>query len=79
MGDVGKFTNIRKVVDVTNIKSTCGHTHKVHAKGIVIVTYQDEIIYVSNVLYVPKVKKNLLLVGAIANMECIVVFGKAKC
>jgi hypothetical protein len=79
MGDVGKFTNIRKVVDITNIKSASGHTHKVHAKGNAIVAYQDEIIFVSKVLYVPKVKKNLFLVGVIANMECIIVFGKAKC
>lgn len=36
MGDVGKFTNIRQVVDITNIKSAGGHTHKVDAEALLL-------------------------------------------
>lgn len=36
MGDVGKFTNIRQVVDITNIKSAGGHTHKVDAGALLL-------------------------------------------
>jgi len=78
-GDVGKLTNIRKAVGVTNIKSPSGHTHKVHGKGNNIVVYQDETKSMSNILYVPSVKKNLLSIGALVDMGCIVVSGKAKC
>ncbi len=77
--DVGKLTNIRKAIGVTNIKSTGGHTHKVHGKGIAIVVYQNETKSMNNILYVPSVKKNLLSIGALVDMGCIVVFGKAKC
>jgi hypothetical protein len=55
------------------------HTHKVHGKGSVVVVYQDQTKAMSNVLYVRSVKKNLLLVRALVDMGCIVVFGKAKC
>lgn len=79
MGDVGKLTNIRKAIGITNIKSANGHTHKVHAKGNTVVVYQDETKSMSNVFYVPSVKKNLLSIGALVDMGCIIVFGKAKC
>jgi hypothetical protein len=57
MGDVGKLTNIRKAIGITNIKSVNGHTHKLHAKGNIFVVYQDETKSLSNVFYVPSVKK----------------------
>ncbi|KAH9549521.1 hypothetical protein CY35_10G024000 [Sphagnum magellanicum] len=79
-GDIGNLTNVKKEVDATsNVKSAPGHTHKVHGKGKAVVAHHGEIKIVNNVLYVPSVKTNLLSVGALANMGCVVVFGKYKC
>jgi hypothetical protein len=55
------------------------HTHKLHGKGSVVVVYHDETKSMSKVLYVLSVKKNLLSIGPLVDMGCIVVFGKAKC
>jgi hypothetical protein len=50
----------------------------VHGEGTVVAAHNEEI-KMNNVLYIPGVKKNLLSVGAIANMGYVVMFIPNKC
>ncbi len=56
-----------------------GHIHEVHRKGSSVIAFHGGIKILNNVLYVPRVKENLLLVGAIANMGCVMIFGRTNC
>ncbi len=51
----------------------------IRRKASIVVTCQNETKTISNILYVLGVRKNLLPIGALTNMGCIVTFGKNKC
>jgi hypothetical protein len=50
----------------------------IRCKASIVVTCQNETKTISNILYVLGVRKNLLPIGALTNMGCIVTFGKNK-
>jgi hypothetical protein len=51
----------------------------IRCKASIVVTCQNETKTISNVTYVLGVRKNLLPIGALTNMGCIVTFGNNKC
>jgi len=56
-----------------------GRTNEMHRKGSSVIAFHRRIKTLSNVLYVPRVYKNLLLVGVIASMGCVMIFGRTNC
>jgi hypothetical protein len=79
LGDSGSFHNVKKVIGHTNVKSTMGHIHKVQGKGNNVIVCQGRIKVMNIIIYVLGAKKNVLSIGAIANMGCVVIFGKISC
>jgi hypothetical protein len=71
--DLRKFAEMKHIVGINSVSFVVGQSHKVHGKGTVVTAHSEEI-KMKNVLYVPGVKKNLLSVGAIANMGYVVIF-----
>ncbi len=62
------------------LRSTRRHAHLVEGKGDVYFQLDmGEIKNVTNVLYVPSLTKNLLLVGSIIDKGNIVIFDASKC
>ncbi len=55
---------------------TMGHTHEVHRKGSNVIVFHGRIKTLNNVLYMPRVGKNLFLISVIANMGCVMIFGR---
>ncbi len=56
-----------------------GRTHEMHRKGSSVIVFHGRIKTLNNVLYVPRVYKNLLLVSVIASMGCVMIFGRTSC
>jgi hypothetical protein len=56
-----------------------GHTHEVHCKGSNVIVFHGRVKTLNNVLYMPRVEKNLLLIGVITNMGCVMIFGRTNC
>ncbi len=57
-----------------------GHTHEVHHKSSNVIVFHGGIKTLNNVLYMLKVKKkDLFLVGALANIGCVMIFGRTSC
>lgn len=61
------------------MKSTMGRIHEMHHEGSNVIVFHGRIKALNNVLYVPRVYKTLLLVGVIANMGCVMIFGRTSC
>ncbi len=62
------------------IKSVGGLIHIVKGKGSITFPHCQGFQHVNDVLHIPRVTKNLLLIGAIIDNKCCnVVFGKAYC
>ena len=61
------------------MRATGNEPHTVQAWGPATLLTKDGAIKLSNVLYVPSITKNLLLVGALTDEGKIVVFTKTHC
>lgn len=77
--NANKFTRVKEMLDGKSVKSIVGHKHLVHGKGRNIISHNGAIKTMNNVIYVLRVSKNLLFVGAITNMGYMVMFGITKC
>lgn len=67
------------MVDGESVKSIVGHKHLVYGKGRTIISHNGAIKTVNNVLYVAKVSKVLVSIGAIVDMGYVVMFNVTKC
>jgi hypothetical protein len=60
--------------------SAGGHNHPIQGQGSINVSSSSgEIKQISSVYYVPGLNRNLLSVGQIAELGCLVVFDEANC
>jgi hypothetical protein len=55
-----------------------GQTHEVHRKGSNVIVFHGRIKTLNNVLYMPRVGKDFLLIIVIANMGCVMIFGRTS-
>jgi hypothetical protein len=68
LGNKSSFRALENSIKIQNVKSVGGHTHGVHGKGKINIAYvYGKIKTIIDVLYVPSLTKNLLLVGMIVN------------
>jgi hypothetical protein len=79
-GDPDAFSEL-KIVPVQNtVTSTGGQSHAIAGHGTADVkTSSGDFQYITDVQYVPGLHKNLLSVGQIADLDCMVLFTKSKC
>ena len=66
-------------VEITEVKTGGGESHAIHGTGTTTVNTEDGSIKLKSVKYVPSMQKNLVSVGAIADVGHEIGFSSREC
>ena len=78
-GTKAHLTQRSESSSLREVRAARGESHAIHGIGNAIVTTDSGEINMTNVLYVPSLKKSLISVGAIADTGRVVLFSAERC